>query len=246
MLKSKFGAKFFLLLLLLIPFSYAQGCDSSGYMGIFKPSTNITIIETCPTCTFINITIKDPSSNVIISEGEMTLQNNVFNFTLNDSLTTESGIYFVTGHSNLDNPFRACFDVDRATPIETSESIIYFILIFLALFIFSFALYGAVILPFSNPRNQLNRIMKIEWTKYLKIGMMVITYLMFLWIINLAVTITTTLISLTQYAGFFEMIFNILMAFTYPLLLMVFILTTLLIVKDFNFNKLLSRGVNPR
>lgn len=122
-----------LALILLVGSVSAQGCPANGFMGTFEKSQNVTITETCPTCDFITITVKSPSSTILVSNNNMTLVNGVFQFNLSGSSANFIGTYFVEGFSNLDDPFIACFDVNQ-TGIEFDNLWMNFLIIFLLSF----------------------------------------------------------------------------------------------------------------
>jgi len=121
-----------LLLLLLVGCVAAQSCPSDGFMGTAAVNSNITVTQTCPTCTFINISsVKEPvTSNVIISGVEMTLSNGSYRYELDGSYTDTPGIYFVEGYSNLDDPFISCFQITQSG-VEFDNMWMNFIIIFL-------------------------------------------------------------------------------------------------------------------
>lgn len=105
---------FLMMFFLLVTLTSAQTCPSDGFMGIVAVDKDVVITQVCPTCTFITISaIKEPvTSIVIVSNQNMTLANGSFSFTLNNSLVTKTGTYFVEGFSNLDEPFISCFVVN--------------------------------------------------------------------------------------------------------------------------------------
>ncbi len=245
--KSKGVFITFIVLIMSINPALALGCADAGFMGTFQQDTNVTITETCPTCTFINITLKNTTSDIVFNNQPMALTGGTFEYNITSGNHSELGTYFVEGYSNLDNPFKACYVITNIK-VETSEAeaTLYVVLMILSLFVFIFSLWGSVVLPFSNPRNALGRVIDISWVKYFKISLIAITFLMFLWIMNLGVTITENSVSLTQFSGFFTMIFTITTASIWPLLVLMFILMSILIIKDLQLNKLLKRGLTPR
>ncbi len=108
--------KYLFVMLLFLMFSSvaAQSCPSNGFMGTISSKNSVTITQTCPTCNFITISaIKEPvTSNIIVSGQNMTLINGSFRFTLDNSLISQDGTYFVEGFSNLDEPFISCFVIN--------------------------------------------------------------------------------------------------------------------------------------
>ncbi len=237
----------FLLVVMLTTFSSAQGCASTGFMGTFQQNSNVTITETCPTCTFINVTLKAPNSNILLENQPMVLANGIFVLNVSSGNNTIIGTYFIEGHSNLDDPFIACYDITNIIrQVSTSESILYFLLLLSAILFFVFAVWGTIALPFSNNRDEFARITAITWLKYVKVAMFFISYLLLVWIFNLLHTISNNAISLTQYNGFFEMIFNILVPIAYVVFSIMFIMINVMMFRDLKLNKLLQRGITPQ
>jgi len=228
-----------------LSFVSAEGCDASGFMGRFQQDTNITITETCPSCAFINITIKDPKSNKIIINQPMTLENGTFTYIINDTLTNDLGTYYVEGFSNLTLPFKACYIVTNIKrEITIQESVIYVLLAAFAFLAFLLNLWGAIALPFKNPRNE-GRIVAVSALKYFKVGCMFLAFAFLVWLSNLVFTLSNNLVTLSQYNGFFQGIFQILIAFVWPVFVLMIIVFVVMGWKDLKLNKLLLRGFTP-
>lgn len=237
----------FLIGIFMITLVSAEGCDSAGFMGRFNQSTNITLTETCPTCTFINLTIKNPKSEIVVLNEQMTLSNSIFNFTANASINSELGTYIVEGHSNLDTPFKACYIITNITrEISTSESFIYFILVGGVFLVFLICLWGSIAIPFANPRNEFGQMIDVSFLKYFKVGLIFLSYALFVWLMNLFLTLSNNLVTLTQYGGFFQMMMQILLNMTYVLFVIMVISFFVMGARDLKLNDLLSRGLQPR
>lgn len=101
-----------LVLLLMISPALAQVCDPAGFMGTGEVNQNVTLTQTCPTCTFLNITIKDPNLGIVLSNVAMVEVGGTFEFVYSN--TALVGTYFVEGHSNLPEPFVSCFEITKS------------------------------------------------------------------------------------------------------------------------------------
>ncbi len=243
------------LLLLLTLFSIAfftplvtsQGCEAAGFMGKFQQDSNVTLTQTCPTCTTLNITVTNPNSTILFTNVPMTLANGIFSFDANSTISQTLGIYFVQGVSNLDNPFKSCYIVTNIErDISTSESIIYLILTGVVFLMFLFCVWGGIGLPARNRRNELNRVIGIEIWKYPKIGCMFLAYAFFTWFINMLLIMSNTFVTLTQYSAYFTMIFNFLMAGVYVFFVATIVIFFILAARDLKLRDLLVRGIQPR
>ena len=73
-----------------------------------------------------------------------------------------------------------------------------------------------------------------------------LTYALLVWVINLLLTLSNSFILLSQYVGFFTMIFVILRSLIWPLFVLMWITFIILGWKDLQLIKLLTRGINPK
>jgi len=95
-----------IIILSLIVISLIQ--PVTALLGTFKQNTDVDLIQTCNNCTYCNITsIKYPGGDNILTNVAMTKDETYYNYTLNESYTSEVGQY------------KYCFDcgneVERAT-----------------------------------------------------------------------------------------------------------------------------------
>ena len=130
--------------------------------------------------------------------------------------------------------------------LTESISMIYFILTLGVFGIFLLTLWGAIVLPMKNPRGGLDEIVDVSILKYFKLGLMFLSYTLFMWLINLLLTLSNNFIILSQYLGFFTMMFVILRSFIWPLFVIMWATFTFLAWKDLQLIKLLERGLSPK
>ncbi len=239
-----------ILMLFLLPISLAQeaeNCEASGYMGKFAQGENVTITQSCPTCTFLNITITDPESNIVFTNVQMALANDIFTFGPNSTISNLTGLYNVLGISNLDNPFKSCYRITNiSTEITLPEAIIYIILTFFVFFMFLIFVWGGIGLQGRNQRNELGRVIGVTVMKYVKLGSMLLAYAFFTWLINILYILSTSFVTLGQYSGFFLMMFNFLLAGLYPIFVTTIVVFFILASRDLKLVDLLGRGLQPR
>lgn len=120
----------FLIILLAGIVSAEPPCAQDGFMGRTSVNAPIILTQTCPTCTFINITIRSPTTQPLVTNVPMTLTGGTYFYTVNSTNTSEIGTYFVDGYSNLDDPFVGCFEISL-TGFEFDNLWMNFLIIFL-------------------------------------------------------------------------------------------------------------------
>lgn len=223
----------------------------SSSPGTYKQDSDINLIQICDNCTFVNITsVLFPNGSVAVSNVEMTKDGTYYNFTLDSNFTNTIGEYTVTGLGDLDgdNTIWTYNFIITTTGFLLTESIsmIYFILMFGVFGVFLLTLWGAIVLPMKNPRGGLDEIVDVSILKYFKLSLMFLSYALFMWLINLLLTLSNNFIILSQYLGFFTMTFVILRSFIWPLFVIMWVTFTFLAWKDLQLIKFLERGLNPK
>lgn len=113
-----------------LSFASAQACKPGGFIGTFASGTDVEFIQSCPSCTFINVSVTGPAGTVSKNQ-PMTLDGGVFNFTVSGNSTrNQNGLFYIQGFSNLNEPFVACFQVNQSG-IEFDNLWVNFLIIFL-------------------------------------------------------------------------------------------------------------------
>ena len=132
------------------------------------------------------------------------------------------------------------------TELTPARGIIYLGLLLGVLFVFSLTMWGSIVLPFKNKRGALGEIVDVGFLKYFKIMLIFLTYALLVWVINLLLTLSNSFILLSQYVGFFTMVFVILRSLIWPLFVLMWIAFIVMGWRDLQLVKLLTRGIVPK
>lgn len=183
-------------------------------LGTFKPGEEINLIQICANCTFNNITsiIRSPNSTQIMGNVVMTRIGSVYNFTLSSGNTTELGEYIVNGIGDLDGVNTVWNYNFFVTPsgfiLETSESLIYIIILIATFILFLAFLYPAITLPYSNNVNDDGSITQIVKAKYFKLLSIWFSFGFLMWFLQTLNTISVNFVELTNLTNFITNIFT--------------------------------------
>lgn len=121
--------------------------------------------------------------------------------------------------------------------LNTSESIVYFILTLSVLAFFLVCLYFSLIIPYSNKINDKGAIIQVTKAKYFKLFLITITYLLFVWFLNLLIGLSDNFVNLTMYYGFIGFLFTMLNLLALPIIIFITILAAAEILRDINYKK---------
>ena len=223
-----------LLGIFLLNFSSALDCWAT-----FEKNTEIQLLQICPTCSYVNITsITYPDGTVFLNE-EMTKNGANFNYTLPDNSQFGTISYGTLGDKNgASPPLEETLCIKIGSELKTSESIIYVILSFGILLLSIITFYFMIITPYSNELNEKgNLIMRVTKTKYIKLGLILITYGLFTWFLNIMIGLSENFASLTMYYGLFGGIFWIMNALSLAVSVVIIVIMLFEIVRDANIQK---------
>jgi hypothetical protein len=147
----------------------------------------------------------------------------------------EYGYLFSCNSSSFGGYISAPFQVTYSKMlIPTSESILYLLLVLGILILFLVSLYFSASLPYSNEKNEKGQVNKISYFKYIKIGMIMVSYSLFLWFLNILVAISDNFISLNIFYGLISSLFLLMLRGFFPALVITFIWIIIVGVKDAN------------
>lgn len=141
---------------------------------------------------------------------------------------------------NLSNSGGSTYGVIEITKtgnkLEVQESLIYILLSGSIFFLLLVSGYFMFTLPYNNKRN--GEFWYIPRTKYLKLGLILITYALTIWFLNILLGLSNNYLTLTMYYGFISFLFNLLTDLSYILFVIIIVLSAYNLFKDMNLFKL--------
>jgi len=234
-----------ILVLLLIPIAIAD--PSFIFSKNSSPDISISCVDEnnnlCGAGTDCLITIIGPNSSVIINNGTMSNNINYYNYSLNKNQTNELGEYsaFVYCDGTTTSYTKFTYEITRSgKTLEIPESLLYILLTFAIFCIFVISLYFTIAVPYANKRDDNGDTVRITKTKYIKMGLVGITYSLFLWFLNMLIGISNNFINLEMYYGFVSGIFLALLRLSLPLLILIIVWSLFEIIRDINKQKLIN------
>jgi len=213
-------------------------------LGIFKQSECIELPQTCANCTYNNISsVSYPNSSIAISNVEMTKNDTYYNYSF--CLTATTGNYIVRGYGDpegIKTIWTYDFEVTpTGTTLETSESILYVILLIVTFLLFLGFLFLAIKLPYSNKTNKDGSITRITKAKYLKLLSVWFAYGFFMWFLQTLNGISSSFIKLTYLSNFITNIFTYSQGFSVGITFLILIIMFVEVWKDIILSKTIKK-----
>ena len=206
----------------------------------------IILVQTCSDCTYNNLTsVSYPNRTTYALFGEIAMAKfgTKYNYTFCE--TSELGEYLVDGHGDLGGTDTIWNYVFTVTPtgftIDTSESLIYIIILIATFILFLSFLYPAIKLPYSNKTNKDGSITRLSKAKYLKLLSIWFAYGFLMWFLQTLNAISTSFIQLTYLSNFITNIFTYSQLFSVGITFLILIIVFIEIWKDIILSQTIKR-----
>ncbi|GAI73076.1 unnamed protein product, partial [marine sediment metagenome] len=129
------------------------------------------------------------------------------------------------------------------TRLSTAQGIVYVIVLIASVFILLLSLYGALKIPWENPRDEYGWTVQVSDLKYVKLFLWFASYLILLWMMFIARNISQSFLYMDFAGGLFSIVFNFMIAFTLPLFLGSLLFGLIYKINDVKIQKALQRGL---
>jgi len=219
-------------------------------LGAYKINSCIELPQSCPDCTYNNISnILYPNSSIAVAGITMSKNNTLYNYTF--CSTGALGKYIVNGYGDrggtLDTWEYNLLVTRSGEVMSTPTSILYVIILIVSSFLFVLCLNGAISTPWKKPtRDDSGRILDISYLKYLKVILWFFSYMLLIWITNIMILITNNFLVFDVAFTFFRIIFFILLGGFFPVAVGTLFVIVMNFITDKKIKKMINRGIYPR
>jgi len=233
----------------VLPLIYASPIyEQNTLINLKIPCTNNGTF--CSISARCNVTIINPQGTIIKNNVAMTRNNSLYNVTLLESETGVKGEYEFTPccvDGRESNCNSLIFEVTKTgSKLSTAEGIVYVIFLVAMIFTILLTLWGAVMIPFRNPRSENDIVVGVNDLKYLKVFCIVFTYLLLMFIFGITRSIMENFLYVEGAYKVFNFLFWMMLSFTWPGIVVGLVFTVILFLRDKQLKQMLERGVPYR
>lgn len=239
---------------LLLPLATAY-----DYSFVFKKSTDLNLnipvfyddmtkVDLLSDCT---ISIENPTPTLIVNNENMSyVSDGFFNYTLNNSFTGINGMYrgsvsctdgAISGFSTF-----TFLITPSGTEPSVTQGILYSVLLIILVVLLSFSIIGAKNLDGNNEFDVGGNFIKINFNKYLKLGLFFLSYLLLIFIAFILYAISSNFMFLGFASDIFWLIHLLLWILLAPVFIAFVAVTLIKFVLDMRLDKLRERNLKPR
>ena len=214
---------------------------------ILKPAKlnqTYTIIQTCASCTFVNITISNVDG-ILVSNQNMT--DNSSGIWIFDIIPTLASRHDITGMGDLDGTdtsFVTFFEVTPSGKVaSTGDSILYVLFSFIFFMIILTLTFFVFSMPNKNESvaGQETKIIKM---KYIRFVFMFLIYPLIILLLNFLNGLANNFTALSMFSGIFGFLFKVMLSLAWIYTLVMIVWLIVMAVHDTNVNKQLKKIYN--
>ena len=203
----------------------------------------------CSSNGLCNLTISYPNASLLINNQKMTNQISFYNYTL--PTLTSFGVYSCSAtccDNNLCGTDNSCtFNINGiGSDLSPAQSILYFIILGGLLIFLIFTIWGAIIFPWKNQRNELDQVVSINDLKYLKVILWILVYLEVLFISLILSNLSSGYLASEGSYSFFNIVYNLLLIGMLPMFPLIIAFTIIIWLNDKKTQKNIARGIPVR
>ncbi len=154
----------------------------------------------------------------------------------------EHSFYIWCNNTFLGGEVKETFEVTRTGKLlDTGESLIYFVLAFGVFLLFILSFYFMLSTPYGNKKDEHGAVIQLTKLKYVKLGLILLTWVLFTWFLNILIGLSDNFVSLTMYYGFFDFIFDVMNRLALPLGIIIIVIAFFEIIRDANIYENLKK-----
>jgi len=210
-------------------------------VDILKPANfnqSYTIIQTCASCTFVNVTISNVNG-IIFSNEEMI--DNGSGIWIFDMTPTVMSRHDVDGSGDINNvitSFATFFEVTPSGKVASTGDSIFYSVTSLILFGFICMLYFFIFtMPSTNEKDNGGFETKIIKVKYFRVAFIVITYGLTILLLNFLTGLAVNFSALSMFAGILGFLFETMLRLAWAFTVIMIAWIVVMLVHDTNLKK---------
>lgn len=204
----------------------------------------------CSSSTICNGSVISPTGIVVYSNVNMTTEDYaIFNLTINSTMLNESGEYQFSAFCNDNGNTKADAFVFKVTPSgidpSSAQGLMFIALFIMSVFLFCLCLYLSFAIDGNNQYDIGGNFLKVNFNKYIKIGLGFMAYLFFEILVYFAWQLSRQFLVIDIATSLLRTFFIALEIFTIPLIIVCAVLVFIRAILDMRIDKLAKRGLRP-
>lgn len=199
-------------------------------------------LSSCYTCS-CNYSIFSSNGSAMIENYPATSSNGfcILNYSLSNSGIYPSEISFTDGTSYGKSSFEISIN-PNGTAITQSKAILYIVFMILAIVVLIASIYFSIRIPWRNSRDEEGTVISVNYLKYLKLFLIVMSYIFLMFLFGLSQSIFNNYLFETGVGGFFEVMYWIMLSFLWPGIVLSFIFMVIVFLEDRKIKEAIERG----
>lgn len=214
--------------------------------SILKPAKvdqNYTILQTCASCTFVDVTVSNVDGIVFSNRGMISNGSGVWLYTIIPTTISRHDVTGVGDPSGINKSFVTFFEVTPSGKVaSTGDSILYSlfsIMIFGVILVLTFFI---IAIPSDNEKDDEGFDTKILRIKYVRIVLIFLLYPLLILLLNFLNGLAVNFTALSMFSGILGFLFTGMMTLSWPFTVVMIVWIIIMLIHDTNVSKKLDKA----
>ena len=214
-------------------------------VDILKPAkvnANYTIMQTCASCTYVNVTISNVDGIVISDQSMINNGSGVWIYDITPTVVSRHDVAGQGDLNGVDTSFATFFDVTPSGKIlsegDSRMYTLFTMILFGAILIISFFVFT---MPSKNERDEEGFETGILKIKYVRVFFIALIYPLIILLLNFLNGLAVNFTALSLFSGILGFLFETLLRLSWPFTIIIFGWIIFMLVHDTNVKKQLDR-----
>ncbi len=230
----KINTIFFSLILLLL----IVNVSAADILKPAKLNDTYTIIQTCASCTTVNITVSNVNGILFSNQNMSNNGSGVWIYDIVPNITSRHDIAGIGDLDGVDTSFVTFFEVTPSGKVATTgDSILYVLFTFVFFSIIVVLAFFIFIMPNQNERNESGEETKIIRLKYIRFGLMFLIYPLTILLLNFLLGLSNTFTALLMFSGIFSFLFMTMLSLSWVYTIVMILWLVFMAIHDTNISR---------
>lgn len=236
------GGKIKYLMFALLFFLLIANVSALEVLKPAKLNQTYTIVQTCSSCTHINITISNINGIVAANKAMINNGSGVWTYNITPSIVSRHDITGQGDLNGVETSFATYFEVTPSgKQASTGDSIIYAIFCFILFFIILAMFFFIFTMPSKNEKDEKGSEIKILKLKYVRVFFIALTYPLIILLLNFLTGLAVNFSALSLFEGTLGFLFEMMLRATWGFIMIIILWIGYMLIHDSNVKKHLNK-----
>ncbi len=229
-------------ILLLFIFLVTTSVTATDILKPAEFNKTYTILQTCATCTFVNITVSNVNGITVSNQLMTNNGSGVWKFDITPLIISRHDVTGVGDKDGTPQSFVTYFEVTPSgKTVSTGDSILYTLFSLILFGIILILSFFIIAIPSNNEKDDSGFETKIIRLKYIRVLLIFLLYPAMILMLNLLNGLAVNFTALSMFSGTLGFLFETLLRLSWPFTIIIIVWIVVMLIHDTNIKRQLDK-----